>query len=125
MRPGAIFAFITFPRPTINIWPIASKLPNIHLLSENLYASSKDELEALAMNAGFQNVEIIEKEVCMPFPSLDHYLRWFASSTHVMDYQRLVTDLRRLCETEGWECLQDKNGEIVHKQNYSFGHCQR
>ena len=124
LKQDGMFAFNTVKNNTLNIGPIAGKLPNMDFVLNNYHPSSREELEELARKAGFNHVDIIEKDVCIPLPDLDYYLRWFACSVHVANYDTVLADFRKLCETEDTSCLHDENGKVTYKQTYYFGYCK-
>lgn len=123
---GSEFVFNTLKLNTLNLSPISSKLSSSSSTMSNYHPSTQAELESLARQAGFNQVDIKEVEVIIPLPSVDHYYRWYACSVHVENYDAVLKEFRDLKNTnEELACLHDDKGQVIYKHTYFYGYCRK
>ena len=123
---GSQFIFNTIKLNTFNLSKIVSKLSSSSRTMNNYHPSSQEELHSLARQAGFNQVEVKEVDVSIPLPSVDHYLRWFACSVHVENYDATLKELREIKKTdEELAELCDDQGRVVYKHTYFYGYCKK
>lgn len=126
LNDGSEFIFNTIKLNTFNLSPISSKLSSSNSTMSNYHPSTQAELESLAREAGFKQVDIKEVEVVIPLPSVDHYLRWYACSVHVENYDATLKELREVEKTdEDLAHLHDEKGQVVYKHTYFYGYCKK
>eukprot|EP00111_Clytia_hemisphaerica_P023363 TCONS_00068783-protein len=126
MKEGAQFIFNMTKKDTFNMIPILAKIKTNPYKGGNYWPVPEiKDIEQLASNSGYRDVQVKEQEMVQRLPSLDQYLRWAASSFHTRDYDQTLKELRDVCQNEDVSCLYDKDGHLVYKQKYFFAYCRK
>ena len=104
---------------------LAKDLPSYKLYLANSFPLSIESTEKMLNSVGFRDISLSEVEICLPLPSLDAYLRWFASTIHVTDYTTFLNELRGGCVDADLSGFYDDQGRVIYKHKHIFGYCKK
>ena len=125
LKPDSLFVFNAARLHNSSFVFILEKISCYRQFLENTFPLSKEDAERILAEVGFQDVNVREVDICIPFPNLDDYLRWIACSLHVNNYTQILEELRELWSGEDLTSLYDDKGQILHKHEFIFVFCRK
>ena len=125
LNPDSLFIFDAVRSHNHNFVFRLEKISCCRQFLENFFPIPKEDTVRILAEVGFEDVSVKEVDICISFPNLDNYLRWFACSLHVNNYTQILEELRELCSEVDLTSLYDDKGQILHKNEYIFGFCRK
>lgn len=130
LKPDGQFIFL-IPKKDSNPGPKISKLfglapKNIReSANDKVFHETKEDLEQMVLNNGFDHVIIKEEQINTPFDSVDNFFQWLTSAMHIVDYAETYNTLKEIEKNNDVTFVYNENGKIDFNMDYWLVSCTK